>query len=478
MTGFAFIFGVVASVVAILLYMRNQELVEKYGPVKKAKKRAAEIMKEAKTASEEAEGMKLSANNLLVEADEIMAKATQMEELAKQKTEQAEARANQMYQYIVANENIAKGYGDKYLIPSNALLDSLADEYSFAQAGQDLKNARTITKDLVKKGKVISGLTGNKDFKKAVSAIAMDAFNGRADSILASVKHDNFGTLNQKLLDAFALVNQKLHAAFNAEITSQYLNARANELRCACIAMELREKDKEEQRELREKMREEAKAIREQEKAIRESEQQEAALRDAMEKAQAQFNAASEEQKAKFTEELEALKAKLADAEAKGQRAKSMAEITRAGYIYIISNIGSFGDDVLKIGMTRRLDPMDRVHELGDASVPFPFDVHAMIYSKDAPTLEKALHHKFNAARLNKVNFRKEFFRIGIAEVKKEINDLGLSANFTIQAEARQYHESIAIDKMNQQERDKILSKLLEEEDNEAYDVMADAIEV
>jgi len=102
----------------------------------------------------------------------------------------------------------------------------------------------------------------------------------------------------------------------------------------------------------------------------------------------------------------------LAEAHAKSERAQAMAEKTKSGFVYVISNIGSFGDDVVKIGLTRRLDPSDRVRELGDASVPFLFDTHAMIYSEEAPALEAALHAEFAEQRINAANMRKEFFRV------------------------------------------------------------------
>ncbi|MES1524119.1 GIY-YIG nuclease family protein, partial [Vibrio cholerae] len=92
----------------------------------------------------------------------------------------------------------------------------------------------------------------------------------------------------------------------------------------------------------------------------------------------------------------------------------------KAGHVYVISNIGSFGDNVYKIGMTRRLEPMERVKELGDASVPFSFDVHAMIYSENAPALENELHKKFDFQRLNLINTRKEFFAVTLDEIKNE----------------------------------------------------------
>lgn len=122
-----------------------------------------------------------------------------------------------------------------------------------------------------------------------------------------------------------------------------------------------------------------------------------------------------------------------------------MAQQTKRGHVYIISNIGSFGEDVFKIGLTRQLEPLDRVKELGDASVPFLFDVHAMIYSEDAPQLESSLHKVFEAGRVNKANHRKEFFRVAISKIKEHIDSLGIEARWTMAAEAQQFRESLAL---------------------------------
>lgn len=138
------------------------------------------------------------------------------------------------------------------------------------------------------------------------------------------------------------------------------------------------------------------------------------------------------------------LQAALAEAHAKTERAKAMAEMTKSGYVYIISNIGSFGEEVVKIGLTRRLDPDDRVKELGDASVPFGFDTHAMIYSEEAPALENALHREFADRRINASNMRKEFFRVGLEEVEDAVKRLAPDANFFKDREAQEWHETLA----------------------------------
>lgn len=149
-----------------------------------------------------------------------------------------------------------------------------------------------------------------------------------------------------------------------------------------------------------------------------------------------------------------------------------MAQQTKSGHVYIISNEGSFGKDVYKIGMTRRLEPLDRIKELSSASVPFSFDVHAMIWSEDAPALENMLHKKFALSQVNKVNFRKEFFRIPLSDIRSELENEKLEVKWTMTAEASEYHESLAIDKIiqeNSQAKEDWLHHQLEIKTSEFY---------
>jgi len=125
----------------------------------------------------------------------------------------------------------------------------------------------------------------------------------------------------------------------------------------------------------------------------------------------------------------------------------SMAQQTKRGHVYIISNLGSFGENVYKIGLTRRLEPLDRIRELGDSSVPFEFDVHALIFSEDAPGLETQLHKHFLLMQMNKVNHRKEFFKVDLAHIRQEVEKFGLTAKWTMKAQAQEYYETLAIEK-------------------------------
>lgn len=350
-------------------------------------------------------------------------------------------------------ENKIKGYSDEYLMPNQSLLNDLIDGYDHLDAVTRLKSVRNEIKIAVKVGTVADCDYVEDHRKNTAIAFITNAFNGQADAILSRVRHDNVGKLIQEMKDSCLLLNNSGEAFRNAKITDNYLSLRLEELKLASMIQEFKVREREEQREIREIIREEEKARKEYERAMKDAEREETALKKAYEKIKAEFDLASDDQKAKYEYELSLLNEKLKVAEEKSQRTLSMAQQTRAGHVYVISNIGSFGDDVLKLGMTRRLDPMDRVKELGDASVPFTFDVHAMIYSEDAPTLEKKLHHYFNHQRVNKVNYKKEFFKVNVNDVKKFLEEQNIQAKFTLKAEALQYRESLRIEQLPEDEK-------------------------
>lgn len=198
------------------------------------------------------------------------------------------------------------------------------------------------------------------------------------------------------------------------------------------------------EQEERTRLREEQKALKElkREKELAEKDAQKA--RTAIEKNEAALaKAKTDEQVRKLQSQIEELKIALQRAEERRERAISMAQQTRCGYVYVISNIGSFGEGVYKIGMTRRIDPMQRVRELGDASVPFPFDVHAMIYTEDAPGLESHLHKVFDLYKLNAMNWRKEYFRVSLANIREEVEKCGIQCHWKETADAIQYRDSL-----------------------------------
>ncbi|WP_211320227.1 DUF4041 domain-containing protein [Hymenobacter nivis] len=394
--------------------------------------------------------LQTQADNLLLnasrEAARIVATANQRAEEIAGEALAAARNATGLEKIIQALKNTVNGYGDQYLVPSYTLLDELAADFGHTEAGEELKKARERTRLMVRAR--TAAKCGYVEAVRSTSAenFVTDAFNGKVDTILTSVKHDNVGTLTQQIKDAYALVNNLGKPFKDAHIAPEYLAARLEELRWATVAHELKLREREEQRQIREQIREEEKARREFEKAQRDAAKQEETIQKTIDRVQQQAAKASEAQREAFEAQLRELEGKLRAAQEKNQRALSMAQQTKSGHVYVISNIGSFGEHVYKIGMTRRLEPLDRVRELGDASVPFAFDVHALLFSDDAPALERDLHRHFLRCQLNKANPRKEFFRVDLAQIRAEIERLGIATQWTLAAEAREYRESLAIE--------------------------------
>ena len=412
-----------------------------------AKEEAKELRAKGRASYEEAsKAAELKLASIDVEAKRILQDAEdRAKEIAGEAYEIA-GKAKDFEKTATAMKNVIDGYGDQYLKPTYSLLDDLAADFGYTEAGQQLKIARENTARMVHTGAAAVCDYVEDNRRKAAIAFVIDAFNGKVDSILSKTKKDNYGTLEQKIKDAYQLVNYNGRAFRNATITPEYLAARLEELKWGVRAQELKAQAQEEQRRLREQMREEERARREYERAMKDAAKEEEMLRKAMEKAQKQIESATEANRAEYEAKLDELKQKLAEAEERGQRALSMAQQTKHGNVYVISNVGSFGENVYKVGMTRRLDPLDRVRELGDASVPFPFDVHAIIESDDAPGLENTLHKALSLMQVNKVNPRKEFFRVSIADIKNMVENMGLSTTWTMDAAAAEYRETLAIE--------------------------------
>lgn len=209
-----------------------------------------------------------------------------------------------------------------------------------------------------------------------------------------------------------------------------------------------RERAREEQRALKEQMRQEAEERKQLEAQRKKMEAEEAKYEKEMERISALISSSSEsDEVAKLRAQLEKVQAQLSEAQSKKEKIITLQN-GKAGTVYVISNIGSFGENVFKIGMTRRDEPMDRVRELGDASVPFPFDVHSFIFSNDAVGLETKLHHILNNDRVNKINLRKEFFRVDLDRLQSLVEELDPSAAFNRTALAEQFRQSLSIDEV------------------------------
>ena len=269
--------------------------------------------------------------------------------------------------------------------------------------------------------------------------LTLRAFNNECDAAIANARWNNVNAMEKRILNARTQIDN-LNASNSVVISQEYVQRKLDEL---YLTHEQREKvkaERDERAEAARLAREEQKLLRDMERA----EEDEAHFQRLLNRARSEAQKSVGPQLEAYNEKIKILERDLAEAHARAVRAQSLAEKTRSGYVYIISNIGSFGEDVVKIGLTRRLDPIDRVQELGDASVPFSFDVHAIIYSEDAPSLERALHGEFDKLRVNAQNYRKEFFWARIDDVEAAVKRLAPSAPFFKDIEAQEYRETLA----------------------------------
>lgn len=271
-------------------------------------------------------------------------------------------------------------------------------------------------------------------------------FNSEVASAISSISIKNIDSVKGKILKTFETLN-KIFETDQISLDKQLLEIKLEQADLMFKYEYQKEQERLQQKAIREQMVEEEKVRREIEKEKAKIEKEENQFKNEITKLMSYMQKSNEAEKQLYIDKIHELEAKLKQVEADKKDVLNREQNTRAGYVYVISNIGSFGEDVYKIGMTRRLEPMDRVKELGDASVPFEFDVHAMIFSDDAPALETVLHNTFRDNQVNKVNPRKEFFRVKLSEIEKVVKEnFNATVTFTKVAEAAQYRESLKLE--------------------------------
>ena len=315
----------------------------------------------------------------------------------------------------------------------------------------EIKAIREQQKDLISNNKAITVPVSYALHENTIYAtkimdgqvrLMLKAFNIECDLLISSVRSSTYSKVLERI-EKVANELEKNSISLKAGFTKEFVALKFQECTLQYQFKMKEEREQEEQQRIKEQMREEQKAMLEYERALAKAQKEEQLFRDALEFARKELAASAENEKAKLEDKVRNLEKMLLDAQESAQRAKSMAEQTRRGHVYIISNIGSFGDDIYKIGLTRRLEPLERVKELGGASVPFTFDVHAMIFSEDAPALEATLHREFTKRRVNQVNYRKEFFKVSLDEVRQKALDIfGKDIEFKMTALAEEYKES------------------------------------
>lgn len=369
------------------------------------------------------------------------------------------SRSKELYKSI--NYSVENFFNSDHSQPFHSIsaedsadLDLIAPSVELKLHCMDMKSLRQAYRENEKVIKDVLARYSSRYTTKAnrtIYDLMVIALQAELQNILTALKYDkldkavdNVKTVTAKYLKIAAEGNQSIAGTltkFIGEIEYLFINA----VKIEYNYYVKKEQAKQEQLEIRQKMREEA----EERKALE-------AERKKIEKEESKFHtqiaALTEQANASSGDELEALRARilelqsqLADVVVKKEEISNLQN-GKAGNVYIISNLGSFGDDVFKIGMTRRLDPQDRVNELGDASVPFKFDVHSFIFSDDASSLETELHKRLDDRRVNKVNVRKEFFRVSIDELEQLVMEICPTAEFNRTMLAEEFYQSQSAD--------------------------------
>lgn len=314
---------------------------------------------------------------------------------------------------------------------------------------EHLSRIRDQQKLCIKNGNAVTGnmnFTYNNSLSKGnkmvrdMQKLLLRAFNSECDETISKVKYNNFDMSVKKIATSCNAIS-KLGQMLSISVTAPYYQLKIDELTLAFEYQNKKQEEKEALKAARAEQREQAKLQKEIEEQRKKIEKEQTHYQTAYEKLAAQLSLHPDDEdllhkKSELENKLEDIDKALSDIDYRQANMK-------AGYVYVISNIGSFGENIYKIGMTRRLDPQERVDELGDASVPFNFDVHAMIFSNDAPALEAALHRAFESRKVNMVNHRREFFHVTLDEIKEVIrNNFDKTVEFIDIPDAEQYRIS------------------------------------
>lgn len=363
----------------------------------------------------------------------------------------AQQKANVLDEELAKKKAQIITFDDAILVQDFGLYEPRFDFANSSQYKDRLKDCRAKQREAIKtinKAASKSGWTVNESktegrkMVRETTRLLMRAYNGECDEIVRKVKATNVTRSIEQVYKTAEAIN-KLGKTLGVTVPPSYQQLKEEEVRLAYEFAQQKEREKEALREAREQEREARKLAQEiaaaRKKLEKEKKQYLAAYKDISQR----LKSATGEDRTALEEKAAELKAKLDDVDAAVADVDYREANQKAGFVYVISNIGSFGEGVFKIGMTRRLDPMERIRELSDASVPFNFDVHALIFCDDAPKLEAALHHEFEDRKVNIVNQRREFFRVSISEIEDVVKrNYDQTVEFTEVPEAEQFRTS------------------------------------
>lgn len=391
----------------------------------------------------------VSAKNELAELNDKIERQNNIINSNNQNINQYHATINQLQSIIDDKNRQLHAFDDEFLVQEFGLYEP---KFAFANSTQfkdALKQCRAQQKELIKQFNAEAKQTAwtvngkHSEGKKMVGQIArllMEAFNGECDEIVRKVTYSNVNKSLERIDKIAENVNKNCQVV-GISIPPRYIALKKNEVQLAFEFAQQKEEEKERLRILRAEAAEQKRVEREIDEKRKKLDKERKQYSSAYEKIQRRIETNADDKD--LLDKAADLKQHLDDIDKAVKDVDYRAANQKAGFVYVISNVGSFGEGVYKIGMTRRLDPDERIKELSGASVPFGFDIHAMIFSDDAPKLEAALHHAFNDRKVNIVNQRKEFFRVSLQEIEDVVKaNYDKTVEFTEAAPAEQYRIS------------------------------------
>lgn len=412
---------------------------------------------ENKRLKEENERLRMTLSPEQRELESILKRTTELrneENTLEQKIKKATNKLDELHQSYSQKKAELIVLDNELLMQSFGLYEPLYDFATSDEYKNKLKEIRDLQKEMIKDKTAVSYFDGwvvdgskakgkkmtNDNIKQIIRT-----FNTECEAIIDKVKFNNIEAMKKRLEKSFQDLN-KMNTNNRVALSSEFLATKILELNVAHEYQLKKQEEKEEQKRIREELREQAKLQKELLEAKKNITKDIKHFNNALEaiKQQLLANGLNDEDKQLLLQKQTSLEQQLTELN------KNLADVDyrqnnqKAGYVYIISNIGAFGENVYKIGMTRRLDPQDRVDELGDASVPFNFDVHAMIFTEDAPALENALHKAFENKKVNMINSRREFFNVTLEEIEQVVKaNYDKTVDFKKTADAEQYRETL-----------------------------------
>ncbi|HHE2406192.1 TPA: DUF4041 domain-containing protein [Enterococcus faecium] len=346
------------------------------------------------------------------------------------------------------NDEINQKYDETLKNVYSSLIVSNIEETSSSEIKNKLSLLKLKEKEYIIDDAVSVPLILNKREKNNLKKKMLIPFDSEVKGLLNKLTISNIDSTREKIIKIFDKINN-LFKNDNAELRKGLLEFKLQELELHYSYLVKITEEKEQQKAIKEQMIEEEKVRREIDREKKRIDKEQRQFNSEISKLIAYMQKANADvEKELYANKIQELEEKLKELEVIRENVLQRELNTRAGYVYVISNIGSFGEDIYKIGMTRRLEPMDRIKELSSASVPFEFDVHAMIFSEDAPSLETKLHNHFRKQEVNKINQRKEFFKVSLDEIEKVVlENYNGTVTFTKLAKAEQYRRSLELSK-------------------------------